>query len=680
MSNYSLSFSGGFMRKFRTCSFVPLLIYSLSSQAQGLDDLKNLSLEDFSNLDVVVTSLSRKPQKLMDAAAAVYVISNEDIQRSGATNIPEALRLAPGVEVAQINASTWSITSRGFPGRFAKKLLVLMDGRTIYTSVFSGVYWDMQDTLLEDIDRIEVIRGPATAVWGGNAMNGVINIITKSAQYTQGGLLTTSLGTEVEGQAGMRYGGKLGEDFFYRVYGKYKENDSSVDASDIHDSFDENDLGQMGYRVDWKLSEENTFVFHGDIYNGEVEQRQPVAVLTPAVGVVNVDKENEVSGFNMLGQWTHQVSESSSWSLQAYYDRAKRQNTATVDTKVDTLDIDFKHQFTLAEQHHIVWGAGYRQVLDDLSGKLGISFTPDRRRTHRYNAFFHDEFVLYPDKFSLIVGSQFEHNDFTGFEIQPSIRAKLNIDEQSLAWASVSKGLSIPDRSTEDVRVDVRAVPGAPPILVAFVGQEHMEPEEVVAYEMGYRTFFGKGNLFDISLFYNEYSHLRTNELGTPFVEATPAPFHVVQPIVGGFDKKAESYGLELVAEWVVNSDLTLKGHYSYFELDSTPASTTTAATPERDEGLSPQHQASLRTLYQISDAVTFDTWLRYVDALPSNAINNYVDVDIKLTWQPSQQIEFSLVGQNLLEGARLEYQDDIISNIPTQVERGVYVKALLRF
>ena len=667
------------MRKFRTCSFVPLLVYSLSSQAQSLEYLKNLSLEDFSNLEVVVTSLSRKPQKLIDAAA-VYVISNEDIQRSGATNIPEALRLAPGVEVAQINASTWSITSRGFPGRFAKKLLVLMDGRTIYTPLFSGVYWDMQDTLFEDIDRIEVIRGPATAVWGGNAMNGVINIITKSAQHTQGGLLTTTLGTEVEGQAGMRYGGRLGEDFFYRVYGKYKENDSSVDASDSDDSFDENDLGQMGYRVDWKFSEENTFIFHGDIYNGEVEQRQPVAVLTPAVGVVNEDKDNEVSGFNVLGLWTHQVSEASSWSLQAYYDRAKRQNTATVDIKVDTLDIDFKHQFTLAEQHHIVWGAGYRQVLDDLSGKLGISFTPDRRRTHGYNAFFHDEFVLYPDKFSLIVGSQFEHNDFTGFEVQPSIRAKLNIDAHSLAWVSVSKGLSIPDRTTEDVRADVRAVPGAPPILVAFVGQEHMVPEEVVAYEMGYKTFFGKGNLFDISLFYNEYSHLRTNELGTPFIEATPAPFHVVQPLVGGFDKKAESYGLELVAEWVVSNNLTLKGHYSYFELDSTPASTTTAMTPENDEGLSPQHQASLRTLYRVSDAVTFDTWLRYVDALPSNDINNYVDVDIKLAWQPSQQIEFSLVGQNLLEGARLEYHDDIISKNPTQVERGVYVKALLRF
>jgi len=668
------------MDKFKTTSFVSLLIYSLGSQAGSLESLKNLSLEEFSNLDIVVTSLSRKPQKLTESAAAVYVISNEDIKRSGAMSLPEALRLAPGVEVAQINASTWSITARGFGGKFSKKLLVLMDGRTIYTPLFSGVYWDVQDTLLEDIDRIEVIRGPATAMWGGNAMNGVINIITKAARDTQGGLLTASIGTEVKRQTALRYGDKVGDDFFYRVYGKHKKNDSSVDATDTNDSFDENDLNQIGFRADWAMSEKNTFEFQGDLYKGQVEQRQPVATLSPIVGLMDVDRENQLSGFNILGKWTHQLSTTSDWSIQAYYDRAKRQDTATVDIKVDTLDIDFKHQFTIAEKHQIIWGVGYRRVLDDLLGKNAVHFAPHRRLLHRYNAFFHDEIELLPNKVSLIIGSQFEHNDFTGFEIQPNIRVKWNIDEQSLAWASVSKGLGIPDRSTENARVDVRAIAGAPPILVAFVGNESMEPEEVIAYEMGYRTFFGQGNLFDISFFYNDYSHLRTNELGTPFVEATPAPLHVVQPLVGGFDKKAESYGLELVAEWAVNKDLTLKGQYSYFELDSKPASTSTATTPEKDEGLSPQHQASLRSLYQVSETLTFDTWVRYVDALPSINIDSYVDMDIRLSWTPSPDVELSLVGQNLLEGARQEYRDDIISNTPTQVERGVYAKVVFKF
>ena len=228
-----------------------------------------------------------------------------------------------------------------------------MDGRTIYTPLFSGVYWDVQDTLLEDINRIEVIRGPATAMWGGNAMNGVININTKAARDTQGGLLTASIGSEVKRQTALRYGDKVGEDFFYRVYGKHKKNDSSVDATDTNDSFDENDLNQIGFRADWAMPEKSTFEFHGDLYKGQVEQRQPVATLSPTVGLMDVDRENQLSGFNILGKWTHQLSTTSDWSLQAYYERAKRQDTATLDIKLDTLDIDFKHQFNIAEKHQV---------------------------------------------------------------------------------------------------------------------------------------------------------------------------------------------------------------------------------------------------------------------------------------------------------------------------------------
>lgn len=668
------------MHKFRICSLTALIMYSVSGQTGSLDELKNLSLEEFSDLDIMVTSLSRKPQKLTDSAAAVYVISQQDIKRSGATSIPEALRLAPGIEVARINASTWSVTARGFSGRFARKLLVLMDGRSIYTPMFSGVYWDVQDTVLEDIARIEVIRGPATAVWGGNAMNGVINIITKSARDTQGGLVTASVGNEVERQVAARYGSKVGDDFHYRVYGKYKKNDSSVDHLDQGNSYDENDLNQLGFRIDWDASSNNSWELRGDVYKGQVEQSQPVAVLTPMVGVLDVNRENQVSGFNLLAKWTHRISEHANWSLQAYFDRAKRQDTATVDIKVDTVDIEFKHQFKLAERHQIIWGAGYRQVLDDLQGKMGISFAPARRQTHRENFFFQDEISIIPDKFSFIVGSQFEHNDFSGYEAQPNIRAKWQVDESSLAWASVSKGLGIPDRSTENARVNVRAAPGAPPILVAFVGMDDMKTEEVIAYELGYRTLWGKGNLFDIALFYNDYSRLRSNELGTPFIEASPAPLHVVQPLVGSYDKDGESYGIEIAAEWTVNDKLTLKGHYSFFELDLMPSSTTTAPTPELAEGQSPQHQVSFQTQYQMTDTLTFDTWWRYVDELPEHGINNYVNLDVRMGWQATQDIELSLVGQNLLEGARLEYLDDLISNAPTQVERGIYVKALFKF
>lgn len=546
------------MNKIRMSSIAALLTYSVSGQTGSLDDLKKLSLEEFSDLDVMVTSLSRKLQKLTEAAAAVYVISQQDIKRSGATNIPEALRLAPGIEVARINASTWSVTARGFSGRFARKLLVLMDGRTIYTPMFSGVYWDVQDTLLEDIDRIEVIRGPATAVWGGNAMNGVINIITKSAKDTQGGLVTASVGNEYEREVAFRYDDKVNEDFHYRFYVKHKKNDSSVDINDQNSSYDENDLNQLGFRAEWQSSA-NNWQLRGDVYKGQVEQSQPIAVVTPAPDVINVDRENQVSGFNLFGKWTHHYSDDASWSLQAYFDRARRQDTATVDIKVDTVDIDFKHQFKLADRHQIIWGIGYRQILDDLQGKLSVSFTPNRRQTHRENIFIQDEISIIPGKFSLIVGSQFEHNDFTGYEVQPNIRAKWHVDDQSLAWASVSKGLAIPDRSTENARVNIRSAPvttgfGPLPLLVAFTGSENMDPEQVIVYELGYRTLWGQGNLIDVALFYNDYSHLRTNEIGVPFAEP---PTHTVVPIVGDWSMDGESYGLEIAAEWTVNDDLT---------------------------------------------------------------------------------------------------------------------------
>lgn len=261
------------------------------------------------------------------------------------------------------------------------------------------------------------------------------------------------------------------------------------------------------------------------------------------------------------------------------------------------------------------------------------------------------------------------------------MRLKWNIDEDTLAWAAVSRGLTIPDRGSEDGMANVSAIAGAPPLLAAFVGTETSKTEEVIAYELGYRAFIGHKNLLDIALFYNEYSHLRTNDLGTPFLEATPDPLHIVQPIVAAYEMDGESYGVEIAGEWFVSDSLTLKGHYRFFEPDLQPAGNTTAITPEISEGLSPQHQASLQSLYQVSENLTFDTWLRYVDSLPENGANNYVDLDIKLTWQFSPAVELSLTGQNLLEGARFEYQDKLItSEMPSQVERGVYAKAVVRF
>jgi iron complex outermembrane receptor protein len=673
-------------RKLRATSIfgflVPILLanVSLSAHAASLKELSTLSLEEFSNLDVVVTSLSRKPQKLTKSPAAIYVISNEDIKRSGANSIPEALRLAPGIEVAQINASNWAITSRGFNGRFANKLLVLMDGRTLYTPMFSGVYWDAQDTLLEDIERIEVIRGPATAVWGGNAMNGVINIITKQSSDTQGGLLVAGAGTEQRGLTGFRYGGTIGETVSYRAHGKYKKIDSSVNGTDTDDSFDNWDSQQLGFRVDWKPSDENAFNFYGNIYQNTEEQRQATASLVTAPLFDIVEADQKIKGFSLHGKWHHQVSADANWSVQTYFDRAERKDTATLDMRVDTFDLEFKNQFTLADRHKVIWGLGYRRIKDELDGSATVSYTSDSRTLHRYNAFIQDEIALYKDTLSLFIGSQFEHNDFSGFEAQPNIRLLWNIDSDSSAWASISKGLRVQNRSSEDARVDVSATTGAPPILVSFMGTDDAKPGKVIAYEMGYRTFFGGRNLFDVSLFYNDYSRLRSNELGTPFVEFSPAPVHVVQPLIGGYNKKGESYGIEVAAKWDVSPEHSIQTTYSFFKLRLHAAAGSTSPSPEQQEGISPNQQASLRSSYKLTDKLTLDSSLRYVDGLPNLDINHYTDLDIQLTWEAQPDLELSLAGRNLLDGARTEYIEQNISTAHSQIERELFAKLLYRF
>jgi iron complex outermembrane recepter protein len=661
--------------------FLSVLCFVVAIQvvhAASVKELSKLSLEQFSELDLVVTSVSRKPQKLSETAAAVFVISNEDIKRSGVTSIPEALRMAPGVQVARIDANKWAITSRGFNGRFANKLLVLMDGRTIYTPLFSGVYWDSQDTLLEDIDRIEVIRGPATAIWGGNSMNGVINIITKKASDTQGGLFVAGAGTEVQGFAGMRYGGKVGDDIHYRLYGKYSDHDSSIENSGS-DSFDERDLSQAGFRLDWDSSKNNFITLQSDIYNGNVEQKQTVAQLTAPFAVDRTANE-DIDGFNIIGRWNHQISEDSSFTLQMYYDHVKRKDNVTLDSEIDTFDIDFQHQFKIAERHSVNWGGGYRLLRDELNGRLVTSFTPVERVSPLYTAFIQDDISFLNDELHLILGSKFEHNDFTGFEVQPNVRLRWSPNEQHTTWAAVSRGLRIPDRSSQNVRFNASVIPGALPTQISIFGSTGKDPEEVIAYELGYRRFFEHNNSLDISLFYNDYSKLRTRELGTVFVETTPAPLHVVQPISGGRKMHGESYGIELAGEWNVRPDLVLKGTYTYFDLQLHADADSTATSPEEDEGRSPHHQASLLGSYSITEDLKFHTWLRYVDELPDLKINDYITMDVQLSWSPVKNLELSLLGQNLIEDEHQEFSGEILSVPNAQIQRGVFAKLQWQF
>lgn len=381
-----------------------------AQQPNPLSNLKQLSLEELMNIEV--TSIARKEQRVADTAAAIYVITQEDIQRSGVTSIPEALRLAPGVEVSRVDSNKWAIGVRGFGSRLSRSLLVLMDGRSVYTPLFAGVYWEVQDTLLEDIDRIEVIRGSGGTLWGANAVNGVINIITKKAQDTQGLLLSGGGGSEEKGFGSLRYGGKVGENFNYRIYGKGFRRDAA--ATRGLSDFDDWQMGQGGFRTDWKPHEGDSLTIQGDAYDGRSGQRTQVSRLSAPFSIP-VQEDAEFSGMNLLGRWSRTLSKSSSLALQMYYDRTDRREP-TFQEQRNTFDFDFQHRLQPTGRQELIWGLGYRYTRGDTKSVPTITISPSNRADNLFSAFVQDEIVLVQDRLRLTVGSKFEHNDYSGFE------------------------------------------------------------------------------------------------------------------------------------------------------------------------------------------------------------------------------------------------------------------------
>ena len=665
---------------FLSLLFIPNHAQSyLWSKSRTLDEeMTELSKLDFEELmNIEITSVSKKAQKVSEAAAAIFVITNEDIQRSGATNIPEALRMVPGLEVARIDASTWAITCRGFNGRFANKLLVLMDGRSVYTPLFSGVFWDVQDTLLEDLDRIEVIRGPGATLWGANAVNGVINIITKQAKYTQGGLVTAGTGTEEQGIGSVRYGGKLNDDTYYRVYAKYFDRDSAVDISG-HNGADEWHVVRGGFRMDWEPANSNSLTLQGDIYDGDASQRLSVASLT-APFTRTFDEDTEITGAYLLSRWKRTISDNSDIMLQLYYDRTKR-NTAVMDEIRDTFDIEFQHQLSLSERQEVIWGLGYRFTSDDIDNTFSLSFYPDNRDDNLFSAFLQDEIVLIEDRLRMTLGSKFEHNDYTGFEIQPSVRLMWTPSRQHSVWTAVSRAVRTPSRAEDDVRINQKVVPGSPPGVVSLFGNHDFDSEELIAYELGYRVQLVDRLFLDIAAFYNDYDNLRTEEPGEPFLETSPSPLHIVIPFKAENKMRGETYGIELAADWRVLDWWRLQATYTYLQMQLHLDGDSRDMRSVSAEGESPHNQVSLRSSMDLTRDLDFDLWVRYVDNLPSQDVGSYITLDARLGWKLHKDIELSVVGQNLIDSHYLQFKPEILDTYPTEVERSVYGKITWRF
>jgi iron complex outermembrane receptor protein len=608
-------------------------------------DLKKLSIEEL--MDIDVTSVSRRSERLSQAAAAIIVITQEEIRRSGATSLPEALRLVNSLHVARQSQRAWAVSARGSNLPTANKMLVLIDGRSVYTPLFSGVFWDVQDTLLEDVERIEVIRGPGATLWGANAVNGVINIVTKKAADTQGGLVTAGAGDEERGFGGVRYGGSLGSQGSYRIYGKYFDRDPMI-LADGSDARDDMEMGQGGFRADWKNSAADSFTIQGDAYGG-------------TVGEPTRD-DTDLDGGNLLGRWSRTTSERSGLDLQVYWDRTHRRIPGLFEEHLDILDLDFQHRLPLAKRHDLVWGFGYRFHKDEVGNSSLVGFFPPRRSFGLASAFAQDEISLLGDRLDVIVGTKVEHNDSTGLEVQPSLHAAWKPDDRHTVWGAVSRAVRTPTRIDEDV------VFFGPNGIHIVEGSRDFESEELLACELGYRIQPDPELLFDLVAFYNVYDHLRSQE---------PPPNAPV-PIVLLNKLNAETWGAELRMNAQPRQGLRLQVAYTRLEKRFSLDSGSRDPLGGAGEGNDPEDRFSLRSSLDLPSNLELDAALRYVGPLPQPQVDGYTELDLRLGWRALEALELSLAGRNLLHSRHEEFGP--AGPFREEVERSLYGKVTWRF
>lgn len=626
-----------------------------------------------------MTSVSKKSEKASEAAASIFVITQEDIERSGMTSIPEVLRIVPGLNVAQSGSHQWAISARGFNDQFANKLLVLIDGRSVYTPLYSGVYWDVQDTPLQDIERIEVIRGPGATQWGANAVNGVINIITKNAKYTQGGLVSSTAGNVDRSLNTVRYGTQISENGYIRTYAKYDERDEVRTARGLgaHDAWNK---AQAGFRADLKPEDDQKFTFQGDVYRSG----QDYALNLPYVaGVIPTNTHEKVSGGNLMGKWNKKNSSTSEIDLQLYYDAARR-NNLVFDSNVQTADIDLQHTWTELQSHEIISGVSYRLVKSDVDGTSYIKFAPSSRLDNLFSAFAQDKITLNPNDLFLTLGSKFEHNDYSGFEFQPSARLSWLIDGKQTLWGSISRAVHTPSVSDDsaDSRYIIGPVGGG--VILARSGDKNTEAEDLIAYEIGYRIQPASNISIDSSLFYNDYNNLLLGSVrGTSGLLDDPilGGNHFIQTVFPVSAGSAHVWGGELTAKWNPADYLELVGGYTLQQLKFDQGDPYGLSFG----GKSPQQQFNIRSTVFFPHDVEWNTAVYYTDSLKAADIYTstgtpaYTRLDTRLAWQALEGLELSLVGQNLLDKSHKEFNGFLYQS-SSEIPRAYYGNVTWKF
>lgn len=618
-----------------------------------------------------VTSVSKEPEPFGRAPAAIQIITNDQIRRSGASSLPEALRLADNLEVAQDNAHDWNISARGFNANLSNKLLVLIDGRTVYSPLFSGVFWDVQNVMLEDLDRIEVISGPGGTLWGANAVNGVINVISKSAQDTQGWYAEAGAGTELEDFTAVRYGGKLAPDVYFRVYGTYfdRNNEVFTNGATATDDWSE---GRGGFRLDTAGTSDDKFTLQGDYYNG-------------ASGTVPTPGTNVESGENVIGRWSHTFSPDSDMSLQLYYDRTNLSKPTSpsiflgttfepggnFSDSLDTYDANFQHRFAVGDRNKITWGAGYRFTHDQNNNAPTLAFYPAPLEQNLWSCFVQDEIKLLDDLF-LTLGTKLEHNDYTGFEFQPSGRLQWNITPKQMIWGAISRAVRTPSRIDHDSAQPTGLPSPLPGSILS--GTTAFTSETLIAYELGYRAQLADRISGSISTYYNDYDDIRST--------TATAPFNL--PIYLHNNLEAETYGVEVSADYQMLDWWRLHAGYDFLKEHVHVKPGQVDFTHGLNETADPQNQFSFRSSMDLPQNIELDAGLRWVDRLTINngpnpgGVPDYFELEARLAWHPTKDLEISIVGQNLLHDQHAEY--GFPSPTQVQIERSVYGKISWHF
>jgi iron complex outermembrane recepter protein len=629
------------------------------------------------SLDLPVSTVSRQESTVGRSPAAVFVITNEMIRRSGAKEIPEVLRMAPGVEVARINSNSWAVSIRGFNGKFANKLLVQIDGRILYNPIFNGTFWDVQDVLLEDVERIEVIRGPGTTLWGTNAVDGVINIITKNAKDTQGTYVESGFGTYERGFSSARYGGQVNEDLNYRVYGKWFDRGPGYSPEDFNN--DAWNQGRGGMRLDWKPSQDDAVSFQGTYYNGYSGETDLQAQFTPPYYVYS--RENvHVSGDNVLMNWKRTLDVDSDWTAKIYYDQTVRQ-WQTLGCADNIFDFDFQDRFPLGESNRVIWGFEYRNCQSFVTPSPTLWMVPAEMSDNLYKGFVQDEIAISEDLLSLTVGTEIEQNSYTGFEFQPTARILYTPSKKCCLWSAVSRAVCVPMQGFKGGRTiappqwyDIPPMPQPLFLFPTVFGNENLLSEELMAYEAGIRVQPTEKFSWDLAVFFNNYNRLDSVVPGMPY--PLPTPQFLPLYLMNAYD--GNTCGFELATTYQVNQRWKLQSAYTYLAMKvwtANPYASTTGVP-----GNNPCNQVYLQSSWDLGEDWSLDLIGRYCDSLPALNVPKYIVGDVRLARRIGKSFEFEVVGRNLLNGNFYQFGDDqYIGTRATEVQPEVYSQIVWR-